>query len=139
SSRGLAVGDLDNDGDLDIVIVNVDGTPSVLRNDGGNARHWLTLKLHGTASNRFGIGARVTARAGSLVQTVEVTTSGSIFSASDSRVHFGLGVATKADLEIRWPSGTVQTIAGVSGDRIVEIDEERGVLPAPAAPARSTR
>jgi hypothetical protein len=128
SSRGLAVGDLDNDGDLDIVIVNLDGTPSILRNDGGNARHWLTLKLHGTASNRFGIGARVEARAGSLVQTAEATTSGSIFSASDPRVHFGLGDATQADIEIRWPSGGVQTLKGVPADQIVEVDEDRGVL-----------
>jgi hypothetical protein len=127
SSRGLAVGDLDNDGDLDVVIVNMDGTPSVLRNDGGNARHWLTVALHGTASNRFGIGARVVARTGSLVQTVEATTAGSIFSASDSRVHFGLGDKITADLEIRWPSGKVQMLLGVSGDRVVDVDEERGI------------
>src|SRR5262249_52776573 len=112
----------------DVVIANMDGTPSVLRNEGGNARHWLTIALHGTASNRFGIGARVVARTGSLTQTVEATTAGSIFSASDSRVHFGLGDATKADLEIRWPSGKVQQITGLPGDRTVEVDEERGVL-----------
>jgi enediyne biosynthesis protein E4 len=137
SSRGLAVGDLDNDGDVDIVIVNLDGTPSVLRNESGNARHWLTLRLHGTASNRFGIGARVTARAGSLVQTAEATTAGSIFSASDSRIHFGVGDATNADLEIRWPSGKVQTIQGAAADRIVDVDEERGLVEAVVPPAGS--
>jgi len=84
-SRGLATGDLDNDGDLDVVVVNMDGTPSVLRNDGGNARHWLELRLRGTRSNRMGLGARVTLRAGAVQQVREVTTAGSIFSASDAR------------------------------------------------------
>jgi enediyne biosynthesis protein E4 len=129
SSRGLAVGDLDNDGDLDIVIVNLDGTPSILRNDGGNARSWLTLKLRGTASNRFGLGARVQVRTDKLTQTAEASTSGSIFSASDSRVHFGLGSARQADLEIRWPSGKVQTLGGVSANRVLDVDEDRGIVP----------
>jgi hypothetical protein len=122
--------DLDDDclSALDIVIVNLDGTPSILRNDGGNARHWLTVKLRGTVSNRFGIGARTRARTGTLTQTAEATTSGSIFSASDSRVHFGLGAATEADLEIRWPSGKVQTIRGVSANQIVEVNEDRGII-----------
>jgi hypothetical protein len=121
---GLAVGDLDNDGDVDIVIVNMDGTPSILRNDGGNGRNWLIVKLRGTTSNRQGLGARLQARTGKLTQTAEVTTSGSIFSASDSRVHFGLGTATQADLDIRWPSGKVQALRGVSANQILEVDEE---------------
>jgi len=128
SSRGLAVGDLDNDGDLDLAIVNLDGTPSILRNDGGDARCWLTLKLRGTASNRFGVGARIQARVGKGTQTAEATTSGSIFSASDSLVHFGLGTATQADLEIRWPSGKVQALRGVSANQIIEVDEDRGIV-----------
>jgi enediyne biosynthesis protein E4 len=128
SSRGLATGDLDNDGDVDIVVANIDSTPSVLRNDGGNVRNWLTLSLRGTRSNRMGLGARITARAGGLRQIREVTTAGSIFSASDSRVHFGLGAATGADLEIRWPSGKAQTLAGVTANQILEVDEERGVV-----------
>ncbi|HVO11703.1 MAG TPA: CRTAC1 family protein [Vicinamibacteria bacterium] len=127
-SRGLAVGDLDDDGDLDVVIVNMDGTPSVLRNDGGNARHWLELRLRGTKSNRMGLGARVTLRAAGQQQIREVTTAGSIFSGSDSRLHFGLGEATQAEVEIRWPSGTVQTLRNLPADRLLEVDEDRGVL-----------
>jgi hypothetical protein len=130
SSRGLAIGDLDNDGDVDVVIVNIDGTPSLLRNDGGNARGWLIVKLRGRASNRLGLGTRITATTPELRQIAEATTSGSIFSASDSRVHFGLGAAAQADLEIRWPSGKVQAFRGVAANRIVEVDEERGIVPA---------
>jgi hypothetical protein len=128
SSRGLAAGDLDNDGDVDLVVVNIDDTPSILRNDGGNARSWLTVKLRGTASNRLGLGARIVARSGALEQTAEATTAGSIYSASDSRVHFGLGTATQADLEIRWPSGRVQTLKPVPANRIVEVDEDLGLV-----------
>ncbi len=127
-SRGLAAGDLDNDGDIDLVIVNIDATPSILRNEGGNARNWLSVKLNGTASNRMGLGARIKASAGKLEQIVEATTAGSIFSASDSRVHFGLGNATQVDLEIRWPSGKVQTLKAVAANRIIEVDEDRGIF-----------
>jgi hypothetical protein len=123
SSRGLAVGDLDNDGDLDVVVVNIDSLPSILRNDGGSRRSWLCVSLRGRASNRFGLGARVTASTGGLRQIAEATTSGSIFSASDSRVHFGLGSATEADLEVRWPSGRVQTMRAVPANQIVVVDE----------------
>jgi hypothetical protein len=129
-SRGLAVGDLDDDGDLDVVIVNIDDTPSILRNDGGSARSWLTVALRGTKSNRMGLGARVTATTGDLRQIAEATTAGSIYSASDSRVHFGLGRATQADLEIRWPSGKVQTLRAVRANQIVVVDEDEGLVPA---------
>jgi hypothetical protein len=140
SSRGLAIGDLDNDGDLDLVVVNLDSTPSILRNDGGNARNWLIVKLRGTKSNRLGLGARLKATAGTLQMTREATTSGSIFSGSDSRVHFGLGSATQAELEIRWPSGKVQTLKAVAANQIVEVDEDRGVVESPSrARERSAR
>lgn len=123
SSRGLATGDLDNDGDVDIVMVNIDGTPSVLRNDGGNGRNWLSLVLRGTGSNSMGLGARATVRAGGREQTAEASTAGSVFSASDSRVHFGLGDASQADLEIRWPSGRVQTLSGVAANQFLVVEE----------------
>ncbi len=135
SSRGLAQGDLDNDGDLDVVIVNIDDTPSILRNDGGNARNWLLVKLDGAPSNRFGLGTRVTATAGSLKQVAEATTASSIFSSSDSRVHFGLGTATRVDLEIRWPSGKVQWLKSVSANRIIEVHEGSGLTTATVAGA----
>ena len=129
ASRGLALGDLDNDGDIDAVVVNMDGAPSILRNEGGNGRNWLTIRLNGTASNRMGLGARIKATTGRLEQIAEATTSGSIFSAGDSRVHFGFGAARQADLEIRWPSGKVQTLKGVRANQIVRIDEDRGLVP----------
>jgi enediyne biosynthesis protein E4 len=131
SSRGLAVGDLDDDGDLDVVVVNIDAIPSILRNDGGNRQSWLSIKLRGRASNRFGLGARVTAITPDRRQIAEATTGGSIFSASDSRVHFGLGPARRADLEIRWPSGKAQAIPAVPANRIVEVDEELGLVGRP--------
>ena len=128
SSRGLATGDLDNDGDIDMVVVNIDGTPSILRNDGGNARNWLSVRLRGTKSNRMGLGTRITARTGAQPQIADATTAGSIFSASDSRVHFGLGAAPEADLEIRWPSGKVQTLKAVPANQFIEVDEDRGLV-----------
>jgi hypothetical protein len=128
ASRGAAFGDLDNDGDVDVVVCNLDDAPSVLRNDGGNAKNWLTVRLVGTRSNRFGLGARVKVKAGSLQQIGEATTASSIFSANDPRVHFGLGSAIEAELEVRWPSDKVQSFHKVPANRIVIVDEDKGLI-----------
>lgn len=124
-SRGMAVGDIDNDGRLDAVINSHDGGLYVLHNISENPNHWLTLKLEGRSSNRDGIGARiklVTASGESQYETV--STTGSYLSANDRRAHFGLRSDSTAKLiEIHWPSGIVQTLANVKGDRIVNVVE----------------
>lgn len=123
SSRGCAFGDFDNDGDVDILIVNLNQPPSLLRNDVTGGNHWLKVKLLGTRSNRSAIGARVVARYGTKQQAQEVASQSSFFSANDLRLHFGLGAATSADLEVLWPSGLKQRFANIKADRIVTIEE----------------
>ena len=123
SSRGCAFGDFDNDGDVDVLIVNLGEPPSLLRNDVKPGHHWLKVKLIGTKSNRGAIGARVTCTYGARKQAAEVMSQGSFFSANDPRLHFGLGSAVVADLEIRWPSGLVETRKSFPADRIVTITE----------------
>src|SRR5438477_5599357 len=109
-SRGCAFGDFDNDGDMDVLIVNLNEPPSLLRNDVSGNGHWLKVKLQGVKSNRGAVGARVTARYGGKVQTQEVLSQSSFYSASDSRLHFGLGAAVSADLVIRWPNGGTESV-----------------------------
>jgi hypothetical protein len=128
SSRGCAFGDFDNDGDVDILIVNHNEPPSLLRNDLAADNHWLKIKLEGVKSNRSAIGARVTVRYGDKVQAQEVLSQSSYLSVNDSRLHFGLGTATVADVEIRWPLGQVEKIAGVAADQLVRIREGSGVI-----------
>ena len=118
AGRGLAVGDLDNDGALDAIVAVLGGRPLLLRST-PNTNHWLTLKLIGTRSNRDGIGARVSAGK----QSAYCTTSGSYLSASDPRVHLGLGSETRATVEILWPSGRRQRIPDMVADRIVTVKE----------------
>jgi hypothetical protein len=123
-SRGSATGDLDNDGDLDVVINNLDGAPTVLRNDGGNRRHYLVVDLAGRERNRSAIGARVTVRAGDLVQTAERRSGGSYLSQNDLRLHFGLESRTAAAaVEVRWPNGPVQEFSGIPVDGFIRITE----------------
>lgn len=122
--RGLAIGDLDNDGRVDAVVSENNGPSHVLHNETSTGNHWLSLHLTGQKSNRDGIGAvvKLTTVCGS--QWATVTTSGSYLSSSDPRVHFGLGpVETVEAIEIRWPSGIVQTLTNVRGDRELQIVE----------------
>ena len=127
SSRGLAVGDFDNDGDVDILIMNVNEPPSLLRNDVTGGGHWLKVRLAGTKSNRSAIGATVIAVYGGRRQAQAVTAQAGYLSVNDRRLHFGLGAAESADLEIRWPSGLRESIKAVPADRLVTIHEGAGV------------
>jgi hypothetical protein len=124
SSRGCAFGDFDNDGDIDILVMNMNEPPSLLRNDVSGRQHWLKVKLIGVKSNRSAIGARVTLRYGARQQVQEVLSQSSFYSASDRRLHFGLGAADSADIEIRWPGGGRQKLSAVAADQLVTIREE---------------
>jgi hypothetical protein len=124
--RGCAFGDLDNDGDIDIVVNNLDGAPSLLRNDGGNRNNWLSIKCVGTRSNRSAIGTRVRVTTGEHVQTDEVMSGSSYYSQSDLRLHFGLGSAKQTDLvEVRWPSGLQQRFRDVACNKGMLIHEPK--------------
>ena len=130
SSRGCAFGDFDNDGDVDILIMNQNEPPSLLRNDLSGNRHWIKVKLTGTQSNRSGIGARVTVRYGGKIQTQEVMAQSSYLSVNDSRLHFGLGTVSAVDIEVRWPNGGTEKFAAVQADRLVCITEGAGITKA---------
>ncbi|HEX8734600.1 MAG TPA: CRTAC1 family protein [Pyrinomonadaceae bacterium] len=130
ASRGAAFGDLDNDGHIDVVVGDLDAPPSILRNEGGDGNHWLTLELAATKGNPLAIGARVKVTTGSVVQTEEIRSGGSYLSQNDLRVHFGLGKATKADsIEIRWNSGKTETLKDVPADKFYAILEGAGIVP----------
>lgn len=128
SSRGCAFGDFDNDGDMDILIMNMNEPPSLLRNDLTGNNHWLKVFLVGTTSNRSAIGARVTARYGGRQQVQEVVAQCSFYSVNDRRLHFGLGSETTADLVIRWPSGQVENLAAVKSDQLITVREGKGIV-----------
>ena len=128
SSRGLAFGDFDNDGDLDILIINMNEPPSLLRNDRTGNDHWLKVLLEGVTSNRSAIGATVLASYGGKRQAKAVLAQSSYLSVNDRRLHFGLGAETKADLEIIWPDGKRLAVPGVDADRLVVIREGKGIV-----------
>jgi enediyne biosynthesis protein E4 len=127
--RGLATADYDNDGGIDIVTNNRGDYPSLLHNEGGNANHWLTVQLIGTKSNRDGTGASLKLVAAGFTHVAQAKGGGSYMSASDPRVHFGLGQRTAIDsLDITWPSGQVDHLKNVPIDRIIAVKEGAGIL-----------
>jgi hypothetical protein len=132
--RGMAIGDIDNDGRIDAVVSTNGGPAHVLLNRTVTDNHWITLHLTGHKSNRDGIGALVKLTTAQGSQWVTLTTSSGYLSASDPRVHFGMGASAVADsIEIRWPSGIVQTLTNVKGDRQVQVDEPAVSTPSAAA------
>ncbi len=126
NSRGCAFGDFDNDGDLDILVINLNEPPSLLRNDVTGNNSWLKVKLVGTKSNRSAIGARVVVKAGDSTQTQEVQSQSSFLSCNDFRLHFGLGQAKSAEVKIRWPNGEWQTLPNVAANQLVTVKEGTG-------------
>jgi hypothetical protein len=128
SRRGAAFGDIFNDGNIDIVVVDIDKPPLLLKNLNHAGSHRVEFKLVGTKSNRAAIGARVTVRAGKLVQFSEVKGGSSYLSQNDLRQHFGLGQETKIEsVEIRWPSGRLETLSNVAPDAIYTVMEGQGI------------
>jgi enediyne biosynthesis protein E4 len=140
SRRGIAYGDLNNDGNIDAVVFNVGEPPSILLNDSKNANHRVMFKLVGTKSNKAAIGARVTVTAGGVSQMREVKGGNSYISQSDLRLHFGLGPNTSKieTVVIRWPNGNTEELKNVAADAIYTVVEGAGIkeqtpLPAPAS------
>ena len=128
-SRGASFGDYDDDGDLDIFVLNLNDYPTLLRNDGGNTNNWLVVKTIGTESNRDGIGARIEVRCGGLTQSAEIRSGASYLSHNDLRAHFGLGQREAIDLlVVRWPSGLEERFENLSANRLVVLQEGEGIV-----------
>jgi hypothetical protein len=129
SSRGCAFGDFDNDGSVDVLILNMSEPPSLLKNNNSSKNGWLVLKAIGTRSNKSAIGARITVTAGGRRQIREVMSGSSYISQSDMRQHFGLGKASRVDeIEVRWPSGHIDRISGVDANQFISVQEGRGLV-----------
>jgi hypothetical protein len=128
-SRGVAMGDLFNDGKIDIVVENLTGPPMILRTQGGPANHWISFELEGSTSNRLALNARVTTTAGDLVQLGEVISGGSYLSQNDLRLHFGLGDHDRVDkVDVLWPNGKTERFTNLEADRFYSIREGAGVV-----------
>ncbi len=128
SGRGVAFADFDNDGDIDLIVMNMNDSPLLLRNDRSDSNHWVMFKTLGRKSNRDGIGARLTVVAGKSQQIWEIKRTVGIYSASDPRAHFGLGAYNRVDLlKVRWPSGKLQEFKDVAADAHYVVDEEEGI------------
>jgi len=128
-SRALAVGDIDNDGDVDILITNNGGAPNLLLNEAGSAANALVVRAIGGKSNRSAIGAKLTLTAGGHRQLREVQSGSSYLAQNDLRAHFGLGQTMRADrLEIRWPSGATETFANLAANQIITVQEGKGIV-----------
>jgi hypothetical protein len=136
-SRGCAFGDFDNDGDVDMVIVNLNEPPSLLRNDLLGGGNWLKVQLIGTQSNRSAIGSRVIAHYGGRMQAQTVAAQSSFYSVNDRRLHFGLGLAKHADLEIFWTNGAVEKLSAIKPNQLVVVQEGHGIVQSGALPRAS--
>ncbi len=138
-SRGMAVGDLFNDGRMEAVVENLAGGPMILRPEGGPSNHWISFQLEGVKSNRLALNARVRATAGDLVQLGEVISGGSYLSQNDLRLHFGLGSHDRLDkAEIIWPGGKVEVLPNLLADRFYVVREGSGVISSKPAEAGKT-
>jgi enediyne biosynthesis protein E4 len=126
SSRGCAFGDFDNDGDMDVLVVNMNEPPSLLRNDVDSKQHWIKVKLEGVKSNRSAIGARVLARCAGKTQAQAVVSQSSYYSCNDSRLHFGLGAVTSVDIDVYWPNGLHETYKNNAADQLITLREGIG-------------
>ena len=136
SRRGAAFGDLNNDGNVDVVVLDMDGPPQLLLNVTENHNHRVLFKLVGAKSNKMGIGAKVVVTAGKFTQTAEVRAGGSYISSNDPRLHFGLGAEVRmSQVEIRWPMGERQILKDLPADFIYTITEGKGITDKQSLPA----
>ena len=127
-SRGCAFGDFDNDGDVDILIMNKNEPLSLLRNDVTGENHWIQFQLNAAKSNRSAIGSRVIVSYGGHQQAQEVLGQAGFLSVNSKRLHFGLGQSEKVNVEVRWPSGVRQQFSGITANQVITVDEARGIV-----------
>jgi enediyne biosynthesis protein E4 len=129
SSRGCAFGDFDNDGDVDILVINMNEPPSLLRNDLRVKQNWIKVKLEGVKSNRSAVGGRVVVKYGAKTQAQTVLSQSSFYSCNDPRLHFGLGAETQVDVQVYWPNGLAESFKRVPANQLVTLKEGVGIIP----------